>query len=157
MNISIFISTEWLVWKKKDPLFEHYDDIIFAETLHEFFRSFKSKAGKDYSKSSMINLRFGLNRFLRLPPNSRVINLMRNDVFQNANQVFKGKLCQIKKSGNDKSEPRSDIAQADLDKLFDEYFISGLANGNTEEEKKVIGPSKKTHFKLRSLQMAVNI
>ena len=57
---------------------------------------------------------------------------MRNEVFQNANQVFKGKLCRIKKDGKDKSEPRSDIEQSDLQKLFDEYFIPGLANGNTE-------------------------
>ena len=105
---------------------------MLAETLREFFRLVKNKAGKDYSKSSMINLRSGLNQFLILPPNSRIINLMKNDVFLNANQVFKGKLQKIKKDGNDKSEPRSDIAQPDLNKLFDEYFIPGLAKGNTE-------------------------
>ena len=52
--------------------------------------SVKTKKGEAYSKSSMINLRAGLNHFLRLPANNWIINLMHNDVFQNANQVFKG-------------------------------------------------------------------
>ena len=113
-------------------MFEHYEDIILAETLREFFASVKNKKGETYSKSSMINLRAGLNHFLRLPPNNRIINLMHNEVFQNANQVFKGQLRRNKNEGKDKSKPRSDIAQQDLDKLYDDYFTPGLAAGNTE-------------------------
>ena len=119
-------------WKKKDILFEHYDDILLAETLREFFGSVKNKKGEEYSKSSMINLRAGLNRFLRNPPNKRIINLMENEVFQNANQVFKGKLRRNKKQGLDISKPRSDIDPEDLEKLYVEYFIPGLERGDTE-------------------------
>ena len=105
---------------------------MLAETLREFFASVKNKKGETYSKCSMINLRAGLNRFLRLPPNNRIINLMHNEVFQNANQVFKGQLRRNKSEGKDKSTPRSDIAPEDLDKLYDEYFTPGLESGNTE-------------------------
>ena len=80
----------------------------------------------------MINLRAGLNRFLRLPPNNRIINLMHNEIFQNANQVFKGQLRRAKNEGKDTSAPRTDIAPEDLEKLYDEYFTPGLTDGNTE-------------------------
>ena len=113
-------------------MFEHYEDILLAETLREFFASVKNKKGESYSKSSMINLRAGLNRFLRLPPNNRIINLMHNEVFQNANQVFKGQLRRHKNEGKDVSKRRTDIAPHDLDKLYDKYFTPGLSNGDTE-------------------------
>ena len=57
---------------------------------------------------------------------------MHNEVFQHANLVFKGHLHKSKQEGNDVSQPRSDIAQEDLNKLYNEYFIPGLAAGNTE-------------------------
>ena len=105
---------------------------MLAETLREFFASVKTKKGDSYSKSSMINLRAGLNRFLRLPPNNRIINLMHNETFQNANQVFKGQLRRSKNEGKDTSKPRSDIQPEDLEKLYDDYFTPGLENANTE-------------------------
>ena len=74
----------------------------------------------------MINLCAGLNRFLWLPPNKRIINLMHDEVFQGANNVFRGKLCRKKKEGNDVSQQRSDILPSDLDKLYDDYFTPGL-------------------------------
>ena len=123
---------EWLKWKKKDTAFEHYDDILLAETLREFFASVKSQKGEDYNKSSMINLRAGLNRFLRNPANKRIINLMENDIFQNANQVFKGKLRRAKKEGHDVTSQRCDIDPGDLEKLYKYYFIPSLEEGNTE-------------------------
>ena len=131
-NIYLIFCIEWLDWHKKDPNFEDYPDILLAETLREFFGSVKSKQGKEYSKSSMINLRSGLNRYLTYPPNSRIINLMHNDIFQRANLVFKGRLRKNKQEGNDVSQPRSDIAPDDLAKIYDNYFTPGLRNGNTE-------------------------
>ena len=123
---------EWLTWKKKDVNFEHYEDNILAQTLREFFASVRTKNGKIYSRSSMINLRAGLNRYLRSPPHNRIINLMQNEVFQNATQVFKGKLRKNKQEGHDNSAPRTEISQEDLQKLNHEYFIQGLENGNME-------------------------
>ena len=57
---------------------------------------------------------------------------MHNDIFQNANQVFKGQLRGNKTDGKDTSTPRSDIDPEDLDKLYDEYFILGLKDANTQ-------------------------
>ena len=140
MNTQLFVNfyaifthfIEWLDWRKKDTKFKDYPDFLLAETLQEFFASVKNKKGENYSKSSMVNLRSGLNWFLIYPPNSRVINLMKNDTFQNANLIFKGKIRENKKKGLDTSQPKTDIAQDDVKKLNEEYFKPGLANGNTE-------------------------
>ena len=121
-----------MLWKRKDLAFEHYEDIILAETLHEFFASVKNKNRENYSKSSMTNLRAGLNQFLHLRPNNQIINLMHNEVFQNANQVFKGQLRCAKNEGKDVSTPRSDIQPEDLERLYNNYFIPGLSEANTE-------------------------
>lgn len=80
----------------------------------------------------MINLRAGLNRYLQNPPNNRIINLMKNDTFQNANKVFTGQLRANKQAGHDTSKPKSAILQQDLEKLYTEYFTPGLAASNVQ-------------------------
>lgn len=56
---------------------------------------------------------------------------MRNDTFQNANKVFKGKLRLNKQAGHDISKPHSAIEKADLEKIYT-YFSDGLAKNNFE-------------------------
>lgn len=80
----------------------------------------------------MINLRAGLNRYLQSPPYNRIINLMRNDTFQNANSVFTGVLRHNKQQGFDNSHRRTAISKADLNKVYNEYFLPGLAADNPE-------------------------
>ena len=55
---------------------------------------------------------------------------MRNEQFQNANAVFKGHLRDNKEKGLDESECKQPIEKFDVEKLYDEYFIPGLAAGN---------------------------
>lgn len=124
--------TDWLLFKRKDADFEHLEDNILAQLLRQFFAEVRKKNGKPYSKSGMVNLRAGLNRYLQSPPYNRIINLMHNDCFQNANSVFSGVLRHIKQQGLDTSRPRTAITRTDLDKLYNEYFIPGLAAKNTE-------------------------
>ena len=57
---------------------------------------------------------------------------MQNDVFQNAYQVFRGKLWQNEQLGKEISQPRTDISVGDLGKLYSDYFIPGLEEGNTK-------------------------
>lgn len=124
--------SEYLADKRKDPNFETLTDTILAEVLKIFFAEVRKQNGKLYSKSAMINLRSGLNRYLQAPPNNHIINLMHNDVFQNSNQVFSGVLRDNKEKGLDTSKPKSSIAKGDLDKLYKQYFLPGLADGNVE-------------------------
>ena len=80
----------------------------------------------------MINLCSGLNRHLTNPPYRHVINLMRNETFKNANNVFKGQLKKNKKDGLDVSHCKTAMDRLDVEKLYTGYFLLGLADGNTE-------------------------
>lgn len=124
--------TEYLMEKRKDTNFETLPDTLLAEVLRVFFAEVRKQDGKPYSKSGMVNLRAGLNRYLQAPPNNRIINLMHNDAFQNANRVFCGVLRDNKENGLDKSKPKTSIAPGDLEKLYNEYFLPGLADGDVE-------------------------
>lgn len=107
-------------------------DEILAGLLRAFFGAVRQKNGQTYSKSAMVNLRSGLNRYLQSPPHNRIINLMHNDCFQNANKVFVGVLRTNKANGLDKRKPKIPISKADLEKLYDNYLIPGIQRGDTE-------------------------
>ena len=57
---------------------------------------------------------------------------MQNETFQNANQVFKGKLHRDKQDGLDTSHSKKEMTKADLEKLYNNYLIPGLHHGDTE-------------------------
>ena len=97
-----------------------------ADILRQFYGTVRSKRGKEYSTSGMINLRAGLNRYLREPPNKKTFDLMENDEFKQANLVFTGHLRDNKANGLDTSQPREAIDQADMKKLFQEYFAPAM-------------------------------
>lgn len=128
----IFLFSDWLISRNKDPAFEELPDEILAGILRQFFAEVRQKTGKTYSKSAMVNLRSGINRYLQNLPNNRIINLMHNSAFQNANKVFIGVLRTNKKLGLDVRKPKVPISKADLEKLYDQYLVPGLADCNTQ-------------------------
>ena len=54
--------------KKQSTIFKALPDKELNEILQEFFVSVHTKAGNPYSKSGMVNIRSGINRYLCLPP-----------------------------------------------------------------------------------------
>lgn len=57
---------------------------------------------------------------------------MHNEKFQNANKVFVGVLRTNKSNGLDVRKPKVAISKADVEKVYDDYFLPGLANEDTE-------------------------
>lgn len=80
----------WLTQNNHDSEFEKLDKTGLAEVLRTFYASARTQDGKVYSKSAMVNLRAGINRYLVSPPLNRDINLVSNDAFFEANKVFSG-------------------------------------------------------------------
>lgn len=128
-NFSVFL--EWLIETNRSADFETLPDEILAGILREFFGAVRKQSQKEYSRSGLINLRAGLNRYLQDPPNRCIINLMHNPIFQNANKVFYGHMRVNKQKGLDVSRPKEPISQADLEKVY-EYFQAGLVNGDLQ-------------------------
>ena len=96
------------------------DDL--ADVLRQFYGTVLNKNGKEYSRSGLINLRSGLNRHLHAPPHKKNFDLMNDKLFTQANLVFTGRMRDNKEKGLDTSTPRTPMDQADVERLFNEYF-----------------------------------
>jgi len=116
-----------LLTKNQAPKFEDLPEKDLAALLREFYASLRTKDGKEYSQSGYVNIRAGLNRHLTSPPYNKPINLMRDRVFQAANQVFKGSLKRLRAHGLDTSQHKPAIAAGDFAKMYS----SGVLNNDT--------------------------
>ena len=112
-------ASEWLVHQEKDPHFEQANVEDLAANLRTFYACARSADGNLYSKSSLTNLRAGLNRYLTSPPYSRQINLMHDIAFQSANQVFVGMVRKLRQDGLDKTRHKDAIRASDMKKLYE--------------------------------------
>ena len=81
-----------------DPNFEWLEKEALNEILRAFYAAVRSADGQVYSKPSMINLRSGINRHLICQ--DRVIDLVHDADFTQANLVFSGVLKKLRKDGS---------------------------------------------------------
>ncbi len=132
-NLSHFFPA-WLTAKNYDLKFEYLAEEKLSSLLREFFASVRTKLGKPYSKSGMVNLRSGLNRHLQSPPYNRNINLMKDSTFSTANQVFTGQVKKIEVEGPS-SESHTPITQADIDQIHYKYFLPYIDTPETLQHK----------------------
>ena len=72
--------------------FEGDDVAELARKLRKFYACAHGTDGREYSRSSMTNIRSGLNWYLTSPPHSCQVNLMHDRAFQDANHFFFGKI-----------------------------------------------------------------
>ncbi|XP_058621280.1 zinc finger MYM-type protein 2 isoform X2 [Onychostoma macrolepis] len=91
----------WLREKQLTIDFKTVEKSDLNPVLREFYGSIRTSKGELYGISSYVGLRAGLNRFINEPPLNRVWNLMQDTEFRAANNVFKGVVKQIRRSGRD--------------------------------------------------------
>ncbi|XP_056306979.1 uncharacterized protein zgc:174877 isoform X3 [Danio aesculapii] len=91
----------WLREKQLTIEFKTADKSEVNTILREFYGSIRTSKGELYGISSYVGLRAGLNRYVNDPPVSRAWNLMQDAEFRSANNVFKGVVKQIRRSGRD--------------------------------------------------------
>ena len=85
-----------------------------AQHLQTFYAEVRTKEGKPYSTSGLVNIRSGLQRYLQSAPYFRKINIASDPCFRDANTVFKNVLEISKES---LANPRPPIDAADFVKL----------------------------------------
>ncbi|KAH3837902.1 hypothetical protein DPMN_111304 [Dreissena polymorpha] len=83
--------------QRKTVDFETLTDRELNEILEQFYASLQSKRGAEYSKSALVSIRAGINRYLTSEPFSRPISLMKNRVFMSSNQVLGGIIKGLKR------------------------------------------------------------
>ena len=85
--------------------------------MREFYASVRRVDGEPYSKSSLCNIRAGIQRHIASPPYNRVINIIRNATFQQANNVLDGLLKNQKRDKKDTTSSYPPISKGDMEKL----------------------------------------
>uniref|UniRef100_A0A8C1K591 Zgc:174877 n=1 Tax=Cyprinus carpio TaxID=7962 RepID=A0A8C1K591_CYPCA len=91
----------WLREKQLTVDFKTVDKSELNLMLREFYGSIRTSKGELYGIRSYVALRAGLNRFMNELPLNRAWNLMQDTEFRSANNVFKGVVKQIRRSGRD--------------------------------------------------------
>jgi hypothetical protein len=119
-----YMFPEFLISRNEDPNFEKQSPEDLAKTLRTFYACVRTKEGTEYSRSGYRNLRSGLQRHLVSAPYSRTLDLRSDRVFLHANQVYEGKLKQIKMEGKDKTVHKKAINENDLKKMYSSGVLS---------------------------------
>ena len=85
--------------------------------LRLFYAEVKNRDGNDYSKSTLLGLRYGLERYLNSPPHNKGITISGNPEFKKSNMVLNAKLKSLKQSGKENVQHKPPLEPEDLQKL----------------------------------------
>ena len=115
---NLLLFTAWLSSRGDDPNFETYDPPKLNNSLEIFYTEVKTATGQEYSKSSLVGLRAGINRHLQNPPYKRNISIMNNSQeFGSSNRMLFAVIKKLKQQGKDVTTHYPAISADDLLKI----------------------------------------
>ena len=118
--------SEWLATKGLDTGFEALSNYELDKVLQCFFAEVRDRNGKIYMKSSMIGIRYAINRHLQEAPWNKALDLSKGKDFLVSNQVFTGMLKKLKQEGHDTTTHKEAISKEDWEKIWS----SGVLDDN---------------------------
>ena len=74
-----------------------------------------------YKASTLENLRHSLNRYLKSPPNEKGFDIIKDKEFSASNESFKAALRELKDIGKGEISHHPEIAEIDLQKLYNNF------------------------------------
>ena len=83
----------------------------------QFYAEVKNQQGEDYSKSTLIGLKHGLERYLNCPSYNRGLSKSSNLAFKTSNSVLNAKIVSLKKQGKENVVHKPVLKDEDLAKL----------------------------------------
>jgi hypothetical protein len=84
--------------------------------LKDFYTNVKSKTGKPYKKNSLLNIRQGLNRFVK--DNDKRFDIISDSGFDTANSCFQSLLRKNRQIGKGAVQHHEAISRDELQKLY---------------------------------------
>ncbi|XP_041355514.1 uncharacterized protein LOC121373129 [Gigantopelta aegis] len=111
------IFKEWLEFSGGSQEFETLSPDKLNTSLKKFYAEVRNTDGSFYSKSSYVGLRAAIQRHLRQPPRERSINILQDNDFHTANNVFIAMLKKIKQLGLANPTHHEAISKEDLLKI----------------------------------------
>jgi hypothetical protein len=116
---------EYLKESGQDSKFE-YGEVRLNEVLGQFYINARKPDGNHYwyKISSLDNLRYGLNRYLRSPHYNKTFNIIKDEAFNEANVNFKAATAELKRMGLRTVTHHPNINKSDLIKLYSSIYCS---------------------------------
>ena len=121
----------------KDINILSYSPSELGSMLCGFFGSVKTKNNQNYSKSGLISIRAGIQRFLK--DNNSIINITIDREFSKSNLLLEGLKKEMKRNGEDRTKHKTAISQDDIQKMYDTRNLN-----NTDP----VGLQRKIFFEL---------
>ena len=114
---SVQLFREFLLEKKISPNFEELSPEDLNSHLNFFVASLRKKSGENHKSASVIQVRYGLSKFLK--QKCDLFDLNNDDVFSSYGEVYKAVLSDMKRKGFGSVQHYPPIEQEDLKKLYE--------------------------------------
>ncbi|XP_072021059.1 uncharacterized protein [Amphiura filiformis] len=126
-QVNIF--RDYLQARNLDTNFEQWSKQQLADTLRKFYIEVRRADGKEYKTGSLINIRAGLNRHLKMK--GIAVNIISEPVFAQANLSFAATQAKLKREGLGDTTHYVPIDADDMTKLYESE--SGVFDVDTPE------------------------
>lgn len=111
--------------ERGEPIaFEEAEKSKLAGYLKRFYGELRDSKGQQYSSSSLLSIRSGLQRHLSRPPHEKNINLIFEHDFKPANRVLTGKIRVLKEKGLDTSTSHKAISLEHIQQMYSTGALS---------------------------------
>lgn len=114
-------------WANEKRVSSDLQTISFEELdqhLRRFYAEARSKDGKPYSRSTLLSLRNGIERYLSLPPVNRPVKFSQDPRFSLSNKMLVATIKQLKREGKENTRHKPTIEKQDILKLKSHSAIS---------------------------------
>ena len=120
----VFLHSEWALARGIDKNIGGKTKEELNKNLRLFYAGAKNKDGGNYSRSTLLGFRNGIERFLNNPPFKKGIHIATDPAFQQSNQMLDAKLKNMKQQGEESVKHKPCIENEDLRRLKESAVMS---------------------------------
>ena len=120
----VFLHSEWASARGIDENIGGKTKEELNNNLRLFYAEARNKDGGNYSRSTLLGFRNGIERFLNNPPFKKGIHIATDPAFQQSNQMLDAKLKNMKQQGEESVKHKPCIENEDLRRLKESAVMS---------------------------------
>ena len=117
MNCTLHFLSEWAAERKVAKTLHELSTEELDETLRLFYAEVRNRDGADYSKSTLLGFRNGIERYLNGPPHNKGIQISPHPAFKKSNLMLDAKIKNLTQRGKENIQHKPPIAIQDVKKL----------------------------------------
>ena len=118
-----FFHSEWALSRGINDELSTKSKEELNENLRLFYAEARNKEGGNYSRSTLLGFRNGIERYLNNPPHKMGLHIATDVAFQQSNQILDAKLKNMKQQGQESVQHKPCIENEDLRRLKDSDAI----------------------------------